>query len=676
MIWRSFLNLQGINITLLISLFIGLNTAVWSAEAAKPVLDLGHQKTDLTYARYISSIHKGLQKNTVDWFSLGKILKMKPNSELFHNVHDHFTSLHKIAKAKVTLSAYNDSCGSYLATKKIEKAFELRIREGIESYCRRFLWKVLSSEKKIWGDEKKEALLSDVIPYGLMGEHGDLFQDFLKSSHARSHKEKISTLINEVAVKKEIVPNASIIELISISPELSNLLQSKSNQILKAASLFKSELKRLLQAGDTAFRAENFDLALKNYELAFDFQIQNQRYLSREDIWKSVILRGKDFFYQGETAKADRLFELALQASDGENKEETLFQMILVRVSTNKFKDVLKLSEKYNLLENATQYGSRIGFWLAYSLDQVGEKTLATHLFQNIAKTRDVSYYSILSRKFVGSPTQIADAKPESDFLSAKDVAELPSDLQYSAKRINIWSTLAVSDFLTLEIGEALDSIKSPEQNRKFLIALGDLFNTNGNYLETFKLLHSHIYRGDIEPRKSEYSLLFPTPFLSEIKEFSLGIDPLVILSLMRQESAFNPRAMSPVGARGLMQLMPATARRFSRKVRTTALLKPETNIKIATQYLRKLLEMYDGNLVYTLAAYNAGENRVKRWKKEIFISDNPLIQVELIPFKETRNYVKLIYRNIHFYQNLLETEVPKLSLEDSFRVSFSEATR
>lgn len=670
------MNLHGINITLLLSLFIGLNTLALSSETNKPVLDLGHQKIDLTYAKYISSIHRGLQKNTVDWFSLGKILKMKPNAELFHGVHQQFTSLHKIAKAKVTLTAYSESCGTYLAAKKMEKAFELRIREGIESYCRRFLWKVLSSEKKIWGDEAKETLLTEVIPYGLMGEHIDLFQDFLKSSHARSNKDKISNLINEVAVKKEIIPNASIIELISISPELSNLLQSKSNQILKAASLFKNELKRLLKAGDAAFRAEDYDLALKNYEQAFAFQIQNQRYLSREDIWKTVILRGKDFFYQGETTKADRLFELALQASDGENKEETLFQMILVRVSTNKFKDVLKLSEKYNLLEDAAQYGSRIGFWLAYSLDQVGEKTLAKHLFQNIAKTRDVSYYSILSRKFVGSATQIADAKPESDFLSAKDVAELPSDLQYSAKRINIWSTLAVSDFLTLEIGEALDSIKSPEQNRKFLIALGDLFNTNGNFLETFKLLHSHIYRGDIEPRKSEYSLLFPTPFLSEIKELSLGIDPIVILSLMRQESAFNPRAMSPVGARGLMQLMPATARRFSRRVRTSALLRPETNIKIATQYLRKLLEMYDGNLVYTLAAYNAGEGRVKRWKKEIFISDNPLIQVELIPFKETRNYVKLIYRNIHFYQNLLETEVPKLSLEDSFRVSFSEAIR
>lgn len=667
------MNLPIIKKSILLSIVLSLSSNLWGADAAKPVLDLSSSKNDVAYAKYVSSIHKGLQKNTVDWYSLGKILKLKPNEELFPTTHNHFISLQKIAKAKVNLGAYKDTCGAYNST-STEKAFELRIREGIESYCRRFLWKVLNNEKSLWGSEEKEALLTGLIPFGLMGEHGDLFEDFLKTKHVRSNLEKTSDLINTVAVKKEIVPGKDVIDMISISPELSNLLQEKSKHLLKASSLFKNELKRLLSAGDRAFGKKEYDTALKNYELAFDFQIQNQHYLSREDIWKSVILRGKDFFYQGETAKADRLFEMALQASDGENKEETLFQMILVRAATNKFKDVLKLSEKYNLLEDADKYGSRISFWLAYSLDQVGEKTLATHLFKTIAKTRDVSYYSILSRKFVGSPTQIAEAKPESDLLSQKEVSEFPKELQFAAKRINLWSSLSENDFLTLEIGEALDSIKSPEQNRKFLIALGDLFNSQGNFLETFKLLHSHIYRGDIEPRKSEYSLLFPTPFLSEIRKLSLGIDPLVILSLMRQESAFNPRAMSPVGARGLMQLMPATARRYSKRVRTSALLKPETNIKIATQYLRMLLEMHDGNLVYTLASYNAGENRVKRWKKEIFISDNPLIQVELIPYKETRNYVKLIYRNIHFYQNLLETDVPKLSLEDSFRVSYQSA--
>ncbi len=666
------MNFSGIK-TLSLSITLAVCFSAQALAKDKPVLELEYTKDELNYGKYMNAIHRSLQKNAVDWYSLKKILSLGPKSELYGSVHEQFVSLQKIAKAKVTIADYESSCGSYLKTHHSVESYAIRVKEGVESYCRRFLWKVLSKEKNVLNNESLKAHLVETIPFALMGEHSDMLEDFLKNYTKPSDHSLLSEMINEVATKREIIPNKDIIELIDISPKLSVLLQKKSGHLLKAASLFKNELKRLLREGDSALEAEDYKKALGIYKQAFNFQVQNQQYLSKEDIWKSAILRGKDFFYKGELDAANSLFEMALEVSEDENKEETIFQMMLVRVATNKYKDVLKLSEKYNLLENVATYGSRIGFWLAYSLDQVGEKTLANHLFNTIAKTRDVSYYSILSRKFINSPTQIAAAKKDEELLSSKDVTSLSSDLKRLAKRINIWSELSASDFLTLEIGEALDTIESPDQNRKFLIALGDLFNTQGNYLETFKLLHSHIYRGDIEPRKSEYELLFPTPFFGDIKENALGIDPLVILSLVRQESAFNPRAMSPVGARGLMQLMPATARRFSRRVRTSALLHPQTNIKIATKYLRKLLEMYDGNLVYTLAAYNAGETRVKRWRKDVFISDNPLIQVELIPYKETRNYVKLIYRNIHFYQHLLEQEVPKLSLEDSFKVSFNQ---
>lgn len=666
------MNFAGIK-TLSLTLTLATSFSLQALAIDKPVLELDYTKDELSYGKYMNAIHRSLQKNAIDWFSLRKILALGPKESLYGNVHEQFVSLQKIAKAKVTIAQYEDSCGSYLKSNHTVESYAIRLKESVESYCRRYLWKVLSKEKNVLSTASLKAHLIETLPFALMGEHSDMLEDFLKSYSSGADRAALSEMINDIAAKKEIIPNKDVIDLIDISPKLSMLLQKKSGHLLKAATLFKNELRRLLKEGDAALEASEYKKALNIYKQAFNFQVQNQSYLSRDDIWKSAILRGKDFFYKGELQAANELFEMALQVSDPESKEETLFQMILVRVATNRYKDVLKLSEKYDLLENVSTYGSRIGFWLAYSLDQVGEKTLATHLFNTIAKTRDVSYYSILSRKFINSPTQIAAAKKDESFLSSKDVSALSPKLKKLAKRINIWSSLSASDFLTLEIGEALESIESPEQNRKFLIALGDLFNTQGNFLETFKLLHSHIYRGDIEPRKSEYDLLFPTPFYGDVKENSRGIDPLVILSLIRQESAFNPRAMSPVGARGLMQLMPATARRFSHRVRTSALLHPQTNIKIATKYLRKLLEMYDGNLVYTLAAYNAGENRVKRWRKDVFISENPLIQVELIPFKETRNYVKLIYRNIHFYQHLLEQEAPKLSLEDSFKVSFNQ---
>ena len=128
-------------------------------------------------------------------------------------------------------------------------------------------------------------------------------------------------------------------------------------------------------------------------------------------------------------------------------------------------------------------------------------------------------------------------------------------------------------------------------------------------------------------------------------------IDPYIILSLIRQESAFNPSARSRVGARGLMQLMPETAKRIIRKLPSQALHNPQTNLKVGIRYFIKLYQKYNKNLIYTLAAYNAGENRVKRWRRQYFKNHSMLHVIEAIPFKETNLYVKLILRNLFFYK-------------------------
>ena len=144
---------------------------------------------------------------------------------------------------------------------------------------------------------------------------------------------------------------------------------------------------------------------------------------------------------------------------------------------------------------------------------------------------------------------------------------------------------------------------------------------------------------------------------MSAIENIDKIIDPLVVLSLIRQESAFNPRAKSIVGARGLMQLMPQTAKRFNTKIRPHHLKKPKLNIRIGTKLLRKLLKRYDGNLIHALAAYNAGERNANKWIKDRFTGTDAEDVIEEIPFKETRLYVKLIYRNLFFYNMLFGKE-------------------
>lgn len=148
----------------------------------------------------------------------------------------------------------------------------------------------------------------------------------------------------------------------------------------------------------------------------------------------------------------------------------------------------------------------------------------------------------------------------------------------------------------------------------------------------------------------------FPRPYAGTFRKFSKkrDIDEHWALAIARQESAFNPQARSHAGARGLMQLMPATAKETARshkvKYRSTRqLYTPSTNISLGTAYLSDMLKRFDGNRALASAAYNAGPHRVKRWLKER--GELPLdIWIESIPFKETRRYVKnvLTYRVIY----------------------------
>lgn len=127
-------------------------------------------------------------------------------------------------------------------------------------------------------------------------------------------------------------------------------------------------------------------------------------------------------------------------------------------------------------------------------------------------------------------------------------------------------------------------------------------------------------------------------------------------LSITRKESAFNPRAKSGVGARGLMQLMPRTAtetanyiqQRYSGK---QELYSPATNISLGTAYLAQMRDRF-GSRIYATAAYNAGPHRVKKWLKAR--GNLPLdIWIELIPFKETRKYVQTVLEYGVIYDTL-----------------------
>ena len=159
----------------------------------------------------------------------------------------------------------------------------------------------------------------------------------------------------------------------------------------------------------------------------------------------------------------------------------------------------------------------------------------------------------------------------------------------------------------------------------------------------------------------------FPTAYKSVVDKYATrtGLEEDWVFSLIRQESAFMPQARSAVGAMGMMQIMPRTAKQLSRELgiptpTTREMLTPETNVQLGTHYMQQLQKRFNGNIILATAAYNAGPHRANAWQPE-YLPVSGDIWVETIPFSETRDYVKNILTYQAIYRHHLGKEV-KLS--------------
>ncbi|HOK09563.1 MAG TPA: transglycosylase SLT domain-containing protein [Candidatus Hydrogenedens sp.] len=160
--------------------------------------------------------------------------------------------------------------------------------------------------------------------------------------------------------------------------------------------------------------------------------------------------------------------------------------------------------------------------------------------------------------------------------------------------------------------------------------------------------------------KSNEWQILFPMPYYQSVLHWSKKVDvnPFLIWSIMKQESSYRTSVISTSNARGLLQLIPSTAKWIANKddrlkgIDYFLWKYPEYNIALGSVYFRYLLDRFNGNVVYAIAGYNAGPGRVDEWKRNI--KDNDLETfIENIPFKETRNYVKKVLGNYAGYHSI-----------------------
>ena len=231
-----------------------------------------------------------------------------------------------------------------------------------------------------------------------------------------------------------------------------------------------------------------------------------------------------------------------------------------------------------------------------------------------------------------------------------------------------------------METITALHSINKKKLARKFLKALALSNISKENFIRVATLANQigyrdmSVYIARKAARKGIFLMDLGYPIIK--LPYKSVVEPALILSVIRQESNFDEKAKSRRGAMGYMQLMPQTAEEIGKILKINFTLdqlkeNPTLNIILGSEYLRRLIEKFDGSYVLALAAYNAGPLNVKRWmknagdprKSEVDVID----WVERIPFRETRNYVQRVLENVTVYRRLHKTHVKKTARPESY---------
>jgi soluble lytic murein transglycosylase len=161
------------------------------------------------------------------------------------------------------------------------------------------------------------------------------------------------------------------------------------------------------------------------------------------------------------------------------------------------------------------------------------------------------------------------------------------------------------------------------------------------------------------------WKLAFPMRYRADLERFAKQneMDPFLMAALIRQESEFNPKAVSPANARGLTQILPSTGRELSHRLKVTPyttarLFQPVVNLQLGTYYLKSMTATLGGHSEAALAAYNAGLSRAHAWLSWADFRE-PAEFIETVPFTETRNYIQTVLRNADVYRRLYGPAAP-----------------
>lgn len=306
--------------------------------------------------------------------------------------------------------------------------------------------------------------------------------------------------------------------------------------------------------------------------------------------------------------------------------------------------------ETYNTIQampEAVQNEAVWRYWKARALKALNAHYPANMLFARLSQ--EINYYGLLAEEEL--PARL-EARPADYKVTADDIRD--AEAHIGLQRAFLLRRLGDMGNAVAEWDWALRGM-----NDRQLLAAAELARRAGWYDRA-------ISTADRTRGEHDFDLRYLAPYrdLATAYAHDNGLDEAWVFGLMRQESRFVDYARSSVGATGLMQIMPATAKWIANQLGLgrkahAGVSKPETNIRFGTYYLKSIYDSLDQSPVLATAGYNAGPGRARRWQAETPLEG--AIYVESIPFAETRDYVKKVLANAMFYRNRFGGEVRPL---------------
>lgn len=361
------------------------------------------------------------------------------------------------------------------------------------------------------------------------------------------------------------------------------------------------------------------------------------------------------------------LYRKAVNCGNDEASARAAYRLALFKMDEKKCQEAKPLFEKVLSQPGLKSLHSRSMYW-AEKCDP--NKSNAATLAEESYNASPLSFHGMLGLQDAGI-----------ELLERIKLNPEPLAVSRVGASVKINQTLRVAEYLISQnekrgAKNILLSLSFDEmygQSPELALYVSYLFHRIDEGLFKFQTLATVLSRNPALKTPTTMKLFYPNWHYDLVEKYAkaVNLDPYLVMALIRQESAFHTNAQSGARAMGLMQLLPSTARMVDRRVNKKQLFDPETNVRIGTQYLARGIKRFDGNVNVTLAAYNAGGGIVGTWLKRYPIEDS-MVFSDLIPYRETREYVGSILRNYYWYKALYEQQNVPLNVPAAAKIKIT----